>query len=147
LQQIQLPETVYVADLIIDDKEVVKRAQAELGYKGKARSKRSVVKMALLLNGEASDACVCYDGKLFSFQDIEKCGLRSVVDVGTIEPLGAADLADPAQPDNVNVLKQLLFAETQERLKRHYVRTHPKDRFFFFAPKAEGDKERGTCQR
>ena len=142
LQQIELPDAVHVAELTIDEKDVIKRAKLELNYKGKARGTRSIVKMALLLNGEGSDAWVCYDGKLFSFHNIEQCGLRSVVDSGSVERLETSDLTDPSEPDNVNVLKQLLFAETQERLKKHHVRTHTKNRFFFFAPSAEGDRER-----
>jgi hypothetical protein len=39
-------------------------------------------------------------------------------------------------------LKQLLSAETRERLKRHHVRMHPKDGFFFFGPTTEGQLER-----
>ena len=142
LQHIELPEKIYVAELLIDEKDVVNRSQAELGYKGKARSKRSIVKMALLLNGEGSDAWVCYDRRLFSFHNIEQCDLCSVVDIGTIEQLEISDLITETEPDNVNILKQMLFAEIQERLKRHHVRTHAKDRFFFFGPLQEHDKER-----
>jgi hypothetical protein len=142
LQQIRLPEAVYVAELTIDDKAVIARAKAKLGYKGKARSRKSVVKMALLLNGVETDAWVCHNNKLFSFHDIEQCGLTSVVDEGTVEQLEVSDLAESPEPDNVNILKQLLSAETRERLKRHHVRMHTKDGFFFFGPTAEGQLER-----
>lgn len=142
LQQIRLPKAVYVAELTIDDKAVLDQARAKLGYKGKARSRRSVVKMALLLNGVETDAWICHDNKLFSFQDIEQCGLISVVDEGSVEPLGVSDLADSSELDNVNILKQLLSAETRERLKRHYLRMHPKEGFFFFVPTEEGQLDR-----
>ncbi|MFG1230396.1 SMEK domain-containing protein [Xanthobacter wiegelii] len=142
LQQIHLPVAVYAAELTIDDMAVITQARAELGYKGKARSRKSIVKMALLLNGVETDAWVCHDNKLFSFHDIEQCGLISVVDEGSVERLGVSDLADSPEIDNVNILKQLLFAETRERLKRHHVRMHAKDRFFFFVPTAEGQLER-----
>jgi hypothetical protein len=142
LQEIGLPEAVYVAELTIDDKAVIAQATAKLGYKGKARSRKSVVKMALLLNGVESDAWVCHDNKLFSFHDIEQCGLISVVDEGSVERLGVADLAESSELDNVNILKQLLSAETRERLKPHHVRMHAKDGFFFFAPTTEGQLER-----
>jgi hypothetical protein len=142
LQEIGLPEAVYVAELTIDDKAVIAQAKAKLGYKGKARSRKSVVKMALLLNGVESDAWVCHDNKLFSFHDIEQCGLISVVDEGSVERLGVADLAESSELDNVNILKQLLSAETRERLKPHHVRMHAKDGFFFFAPTTEGQLER-----
>lgn len=142
LQQIRLPEAVYVAELAIDDKAVIAQAKAELGYRGKARSRKSVVKMALLLNGVETDAWVCHDNKLFSFHDIEQCGLISVVEEGSMERLEVSDLAASPEIDNVSILKQLLSAETQERLKRHHVRMHSKDRFFFFGPTAEGQLER-----
>lgn len=142
LQRIELPEAVYVADLVIDEKAVIQRAKTELSYKGKARSKRSVVKMALLLNDVQTDSWVCFDGKLFSFLDMEASGLSSVVDTGSIERLETSDLSESSEIDNVNVLKQLLSAETQERLKRQHVHTHREDRFFFFGPRSEGDLER-----
>ena len=98
--------------------------------------------MALLLNGVETDAWVCHDNKLFSFQDIEQCGLISVVDEGSVERAEVSDLAESPELDNVNILKQLLSAETRERLKRHHVRMHAKDAFFFFGPTAEGQLER-----
>jgi hypothetical protein len=142
LQQIQLPEAVYLAELTIDDAAVIARAKAELGYKGKARSRKSIVKMALLLNGVETDAWVCHDDKLFSFHDIEQSGLVSVVDPGSQERLETSDLGDSSELDNVNILKQLLAAETRELLKHHQVRMHPKEGFFFFGPSEEGQLER-----
>jgi hypothetical protein len=142
LQEIRLPRTVYVAELVIDEKAVIERAKAELGYKGKARSKASIVRMALRLNGVETDAWVCHDNKLFSFHDIEQCGLISVVDEGSVDPLRVSDLADSSELDNVNILKQLLSAETREQVKRHHVRMHAKDGFFFFGPSSEGQIER-----
>ena len=134
LQEVQLPEALYVAELMIDDKSVIARAKSELGYKGKARSRKSIVKMALLLNGVGTDSWVFHDEKLFSFQDMEQSGLLSVVDPGSVERLETTDLADSDEVDNINILKQLLSAETREQLKHRQVRTHPKDGFFFFGP-------------
>lgn len=142
LQEIELPEHVYVAELAIDEKAVLARAKEELGYKGNARKKRSTVKMALLLEGEDTDSWVYFDGKIFSFRDIESCGISSIVDEGTIERLEAEDLAASDIIDNVNIFKQLLMAETQERLKQRHVRFHAKDRFFFFCPTEEGQQIR-----
>ena len=142
LQPIRLPEAAYVAELTIDDQSVIARAKAELNYKGKAKSQRSVVKMALLLNGVETDAWLCHDNKLFSFLDIEQCGLRSVVDEGSVERLETSDLANSPELDNVNILKQLLSAEAREQLKKHHVRMHAKDGFFFFGPIEEGQIER-----
>lgn len=142
LQRIRLPENAYIAQLTIDDQSVIARAKVELNYKGRAKSQKSVVKMALLLNGVETDAWVCHDNKLFSFLDIEQCGLRSVVDEGSVERLEISDLANSPEVDNVNIVKQLLSAEAREQLKKHHVRMHAKDGFFFFGPVEEGQIER-----
>jgi len=142
LQEIELPKHVYVAELAIDEQDVLQRARDELGYKGKSSKKRSKVKMALLLQGIDSDAWVYHEGKVFSFHSIEHSGLAEIVDDGSIERLETEDLAGSDIDDNVNLFKQLLVAETRERLKRRNVKFHPKDRFFFFCPIKEGDQVR-----
>ena len=142
LQRIELPQAIYVADLVIDDKATIRRAKAELGYKGGAKRRRAVVKMALLLDGVQTDGWVEHGGKLFAFEEMDRSGLAAVVDPGSIERLEAADLGDSSEPDNVNVLKQLLIAQTQEQLKLYDVRLHPMDRFFYFGPSGEGQAER-----
>lgn len=142
LQRVRLPPAVYVAELTIDDNEVIAQARKSLSYRGKARSRNSVVKMALLLNGVQTDAWVCYDNKLFAFHDMEASGLISIVDEGSVERLDVSDLADSAEIDNVNVVKQLLTAEARELLKARHVRMHPKDRFFYFIAAEDGQTER-----
>lgn len=142
LQAIELPASVYVAELTIDDKAVITRAKAELNYGGRSTNRRSTVKMALLLEGVETDAWVYYDGRLFAFEDMEQTGVAAVIDAGSIERLDVTDLSDSPEIENVNILKQLLVAQTQERLKSKQVRLHSKDRFFFFGPSQEGQKER-----
>ncbi|EGY02472.1 hypothetical protein AZA_87106 [Nitrospirillum viridazoti Y2] len=142
LQRIRLPQAVYVAELTIDDKEVIERARRSLSYRGKARSRNSVVKMALLLNDIYTDAWVCHDNKLFSFHDMKTSGLINIVDEGSAERLDVSDLAYSTEIDNVNVLKQLLVAEARELLKARHVRMQPKDRFFYFIATEEGQAER-----
>ncbi len=142
LQHIRLPQAVYVAELTINDKEVITQARKSLSYKRRPRHRNTVVKMALLLNDVHTDAWVCYDNKLFAFHDMEASGLISIVDEGSVERLDISDLADSPEIDNVNVLKQLLTAETRELLKARHVRMQPKDRFFYFNPSEEGQSER-----
>jgi hypothetical protein len=142
LQRIRLPGAVYVAEITINDKEVIAQARKSLSYKGKARSRNSVIKMALLLNDVHTDGWVCHDNKLFAFHDMEASGLISIVDEGSIERLDVTDLSESAEIDNVNVLKQLLTAETRELLKTRQVRMQPKDRFFYFTPAEAGQTER-----
>lgn len=141
LQKISLPASVWVAELAIDDKAVIERAKAELSYQGKAKGRRSVIKMALLLQGVQTDAWAYYDNRLFAFHDMENTGVASVVDRGTIDKLDVLDLANSSEVDNVNILKQMLSAETRERLKSSNVRMHPKDSFFYFVPAEEGQTE------
>lgn len=142
LQAIEIPEAVYVAELTIDDEAVIERAKANLNYGGRSRNRRSTIKMALLLEHVGTDAWVYHDGRLFTFEDMERSGVAAVIDIGTIERLDVADLSDSPEIDNVDVLKQLLVAQTQERLKHQQVRLHTKDRFFFFGPSVEGQRER-----
>lgn len=142
LQAITLPAAVQVAELAIDDKAVIAQAKSELGYGGRSKNRRSTVKMALLLEGVETDAWVYHDGRLFAFEDMERTGLAAVVDTGTVERLDATDLSSSTETDNLNIFKQLLHAQTQEQLKRHGVRMHPKDRFFFFGPSEDGQRER-----
>lgn len=138
LQEIRLPADIYVAELFVDEKAVISRAKAELNYRGYAKSQRAVVKMALLLNGVETDAWVCHDNKLFTFHDLEHCGLATIVDEGSIERLDTSDLSGSLELDNVNIVKQLLSAETRERLKQRHVRLHSRDNFFYFMPTEEG---------
>jgi hypothetical protein len=142
LQAIELPASVYVAELTIDDKAVITRAKAELNYGGRSTNRRSTIKMALLLEDVETDAWVYYDGRIFAFEDMEQTGVAAIIDAGSIERLNVADLSDSPEIENVNILKQLLVAQTQERLKGKQVRLHSKDRFFFFGPSLEGQKER-----
>lgn len=142
LQRIKLPPAVWVAEVAIDDKDVIKRAKAELAYQGKAKGRRSVVRMALLLHGVDTDAWAYHDNRLFAFHDMEQSGLVNVVERGTIERMEASDLADSHEVDNMNVFKQMLAAETRERLKARHVRMHPKDGFFYFSPTEEGQISR-----
>ena len=142
LQHIRLPQVVYVAELTINDKEVITQARKSLAYKRNPRHRNTVVKMALLLNDVYTDAWVCYDSKLFAFHAMKASGLISIVDEGSVERLDISDLADSPEIDNVNVLKQLLTAETRELLKPRHVRMQPKDRFFYFSPSEEGQTER-----
>jgi hypothetical protein len=142
LQNVSFPEFVYVAELAINDKSVIEQAAKLLSYKGKARSRSSVVRMALRLQDVYTDAWVCHDNKLFTFHDMTASGLIRIVDEGSVEQLYVSDLAESSEVDNVNILKQLLKAEACEMLKRRHVRMHPKERFFYFIPTEEGQVER-----
>lgn len=143
LVKLTLPEKVYVAEVVIDEKEVVAMAQEQLNFKRKkATSKQSLIRMALLLNGQSEVSWVYYEGKIFSFIDIENSGIKNIVDVGTIEELSIVDLSESDEIDNINLLKQLLHAHTYHSLIEKSIKMHPKDRFFFFQPYDENDKDR-----
>lgn len=141
LQKIRLPASVWVGELSIDDRAVIERAKVELSYQGKAKGRRSIIKMALLLQGVQTDAWAYHNNRLFAFHDMEQSGVASVIDRGTIDKLDIADFANSSEIDNINVLKQMLSAETRERLKSSSVRMH-KDNFFYFVPSEEGQVER-----
>jgi hypothetical protein len=128
------PENVYVAELLLDEKTVIAEARKSLNFKKNRYSTKSLVKMALLLVNENTDAWICYEGKIFSFLDIENSSLRAIVDLGSVEILESADLYNSNVDDNVNIFKQLLSSSMQETLKENQVSCHPRDRFFYFVP-------------
>ena len=134
LQTIDLPQNIYVAEISLDVERTIDGARKMLGYKRRKPSKRTLVKMALLLEGINRDDWVVYENRLFSFSDIETSSLSCVVSEGSTEKLAVDDLAESAEIDNVNILKQLLIAEVTERLHDDRVDFHRKERLFFFRP-------------
>lgn len=100
--------------------------------------------MALLLNGADTDSWVCFENRIFTFEDISNSGIRHIVDIGTIEALETRDLSDSDIDDNIKIFKLLLNGHVRETLKPHNVVYERRDKFFFFKlhhPEDEGRKE------
>lgn len=134
LVSVEFPENIYVADLIIDDKEIIKEARAQLNFKKYKANKSLIVKLALLLANKSSDAWVCYENKLFTFINLEKDVniFNGIVDKNNIEILSSQDLCHSTTIDNLNIFKQLLHKATTERLKLRDVYWNQENKSFYF---------------
>lgn len=136
------PETVYVAELLINEASVLAQARDHLNFKRNSCSKQSLVKMALLLSGVDTDSWVCFENRIFAFEDISNSGIRHVVDIGTIEALETVDLSDSDIDDNINIFKSLLNGYVREILKPHNVVYDRRDKCYFFKPHNLDDEGR-----
>lgn len=136
------PETVYVAELQINEASVLAQAREHLNFKKNSCSKQSLVKMALLLNGADTDNWVCFENRVFTFEDVSNSGIRHIVDIGTIEALESRDLSDSDIDDNLNIFKLLLTGYVRETLKPHNVAYDRRDKFYFFKPFHPDDEGR-----
>ena len=142
LVDVVVPPFVYVGVVDIDEKNVLADAKLQLGANRNRYSKRSVVKMAMILNGVESLSWIFYDKRIFSFAPIEGSGIETIVDIGTLEKLNSSDLYDSGNESNLNLFQQLLGAEVEEQLSGKYVERDRKSRFFYFNPVKEGNKVR-----
>lgn len=136
------PKTVYVAELLLDEVSILAQAREHLNFKKKSCSKRSLVKMALLLNGAGTDDWVCFENRIFTFEDINTSSVRQIVDIGTIESLESRDLSESQIDDNVNIFKQLLSGYVRETLKAHNVVYDQRDKLYYFKPLNTGEDAR-----
>jgi len=136
------PSTVYVAELLLDEDSILAQAREQLNFKKKSCSKRSLVKMALLLNGASTDDWVCFENRIFTFENINNSNIRQIVDVGTIESLESRDLSESQIDDNINIFKQLLSGYVRETLKPHNVVYDQRDKQYYFNPLKVGDDAR-----
>ncbi|WP_171255302.1 SMEK domain-containing protein [Acinetobacter sp. SFA] len=143
LVSIEFPKNIYVADLIIDDKEIIKEARAQLNFKKSRANKSLIVKLALVLANKSSDAWVCYENKLFTFINLEKDSsiFSGIIDQNNIEILSSQDLYLSTSLDNLNIFKQLLHKATIERLKLRNVRWSQENKNFYFTSEQENRLE------
>ncbi len=138
MAEISVPEHLYVAEVSIDEKGVLEEAREKLNAKRANYSKRSLVRMALTLQGISATSWVYHDKRIFTFMPIEGSPIEGVIDIGTCEQLHSSDLYDSGSESNLNVFKQLLGAELEEQLNSKQVARDRKDRFFYFNPVQEG---------
>lgn len=147
LIRLRPPTTVYVAEVALDEKQVVREARQSLGFKKNSAGKSLSVKLALLLNGCEDDAWIRFENRIFAFDDIARSALVGVVDAGSIETLDFEDLLASGVEDNINLAKQLLAAYVRQALKPHGVFFYREDRCFFFKPHDPDDLQRKEVWR
>ncbi|HCA5723683.1 TPA: SMEK domain-containing protein [Acinetobacter baumannii] len=134
LISVDFPERIYVAELTIDDKEIIREARTQLNFKKFRANKSLIIKLALLLANKSSDAWVCYENRLFTFINLEEDTniFNGIIDQNNIETLSPQDLYLGDNLDNLNIFKQLLHKTTTERLKLRNVLWSNENKSFYF---------------
>ncbi|HGH1364352.1 TPA: SMEK domain-containing protein [Acinetobacter baumannii] len=135
LVSVEFPKNIFVADLILDDKQIIKEARAQLNFKKYKANKSLIVKLALLLTNKSSDAWVCYGNRIFTFINLEKdlSIFNGIIDYNNIEILSSKDLYLSENIDNLNIFKQLLHKASTERLKIRNVYWNHENKSFYFS--------------
>lgn len=136
------PETVYVAELLLNEASILELAREHLNFRKNSCSRPSLVKMALLLNGSNTDDWVVFENRIFSFENINNSSIRHIVDIGTIEELESRDLSESDIDDNINIFRLLLNSHVREIVKSHNVVYDRRDKLFFFKPHNPDDEYR-----
>ncbi|MCG7548801.1 SMEK domain-containing protein [Pseudoalteromonas sp. Of7M-16] len=143
LAHITFPDEVFVAEVIVDFKDVLARAKAGLGFKKRRHNKKTLIKLAMVLNGSVFDGWVFHEGKIFSFINPEyDARLKSLVDPGTIEPLDTRDLTQSEFVEYTNVFKELMKNSLKDDLREMSINYHNIENNFYFLPKKEEDETR-----
>ncbi len=142
LVPITYPKNVYVAELTIDEKSVKKEAIKKLNSKRKRYSKKSIVKMALLLEDISLESWAVHENKLYSFIDFENSPYESIVDLASMEVFESEEFFESGFEDDINLFKQMLFSLILEDLKKKHVAFHSKEKIFYFQPIQENEDSR-----
>lgn len=143
LARVTFPNEVFVAEVILDYDDVLVRAKSELGFKNRKHSKKTLLKLAMILNGAVFDGWVFHEGKIFSFINPEHddC-LINLVDLGTIESLDVRELTQSKFVEYTNLFKELMKNSLKDELRELSVNYHRIENVFYFSPENEGDEAR-----
>ncbi|ELA6982052.1 SMEK domain-containing protein [Vibrio parahaemolyticus] len=135
LAKVTFPEEIFIAEVNIDFKEVLSRAKQELNFKKRSHSKKTLVRLAMVLNGPISDSWVFHEGKLFSFVNPEvDDALKLVVDVGTTEAIQTTELLESEFGEYQNIVKELLKNSLKGELADLNIGYNHAENCFFFLP-------------
>ncbi|MCT8345065.1 SMEK domain-containing protein [Photorhabdus kleinii] len=143
LAKITFPDEVFIAEVIINFEETLKRARQELDFKKRRHSKKTLVRLAMVLNGAISDAWTFHEGKLFSFVNPEfDNALRQLIDINTIEPIQTNELLESEFDEYRNIVKELLKNSFKVELADLNVGFNYLENCFYFLPVHEEDEAR-----
>ncbi len=137
LLEITFPENLYIADLNIDRKEVIKASRVDGGpFLKNIASTREIVREALRQRGlRFANDWTCHENRIVTFHDLNESfiPLGEIIDEGTIEPFGTEEffLIDR---DYENVFRGLLHFCLQRMLYQKNVIWNHEDRLFVFIP-------------
>lgn len=143
LAKITYPDEVFIAEISIDFGETLKRARQELDFKKRRYTKKTLVRLAMVLNGAMSDGWTFHEGKLFSFVNPElDNSLRQLIDIDTIEPIQTSELLESEFEEYRNVVKELIKSSFKGELADLNVGFNYLENCFYFLPEREDDETR-----
>lgn len=143
LAKITFPDEVYIAEVIIDFDDILMRAKSELQFKKRRYSKRTLVRLAMVLNGPISDGWVFHEGKLFTFVNPEfDNSLKQLIDINSIESIQTRELLESDFEEYRNIVKELLKNSFKGELEDLNVRFNSVDDCFYFSSEHDEDEVR-----
>jgi hypothetical protein len=134
LVRIEFPETLYIADLSIDKKEI-RKSISKSRKKGKRKiTDRDIIKEAIV-NINENEFCadwITSENKLITFKNLQddRQFLRRIVDVGTVTPLTVEEYC--INEDKVRLFKELVRFILRERLRKINIEWFEKEKIFRF---------------
>ena len=143
LIELSFPDTLYVADLYLDDDEMNKKHKS---YKRKSQwnpTPRDLVRSTLAQSGLRFGVdWVCYEDKLITFHDLYDgtLPLSEVIDGGTIDPITPKEFYD-INEDQERVFKSLLGRCLQQKLYHQNVHWQHEEKLFIFS-EVDGQEKR-----
>lgn len=136
LLEIFFPDTLFVADLNIDRKEII-QASKEFGKRLKRNApSRQVVYAAIKQRGLSfSGDWVCHENKIITFHDLydNELPLAKIIDKGTITDLESSEFYE-ADQNYERVFKELLYHCLSKKLYDKKVDWKYEHRLFVFLP-------------
>lgn len=143
LAKITFPDEVFIAEVSIDFEETLKRARQELAFKKRRYNKKTLVRLAMVLNGAMSDGWTFHEGKLFSFVNPEfDNSLRQLIDIDTIEPIQTSELLESEFEEYRNIVKELIKNSFKGELADLSIGFNSLENCFYFLPEREDDEAR-----
>lgn len=143
LAKVTFPDEVFIAEVSIDFDETLKRARQELDFKKRRHSKKTLVRLAMALNGAKSDCWTFHEGKLFSFVNPElDHSLRHLIDIDTIEPIRTSELLESEFEEYRNIVKELVKNSLKGELVDLNIGFNSLENCFYFLPEHEDDDAR-----
>ena len=138
LLEVSFPETIYVADLVLDD---IKESRSD---KKRGPTMRDKVWMTLKRrDGKAPSDWVTHSNQIITFHNLEEPSpFEAIIDKGSVVPL-SPDEYYSASDDLENVFKSLPIKQClQQKLYQDSVLWYFREKLFVFCPKDQDSNER-----
>lgn len=140
LLELTFPNKLYIADLIIDRKEIIRSSRVKGGtYLKNVAGTRKVAREALRQkNIRFANDWTCYENKLITFHDLsdDLIPLIEIIDEGTVEWI-EPDEFYKIDINYLNAYKSLLRFNLQRYLYYKNVIWEHKDKLFVFMPESD----------